>query len=189
MREISANLDGDGRSHSGAAAVRLVMLTLWLGAPVHAEIARLETSTDTQRNGRELQKWIDELSASVIVRSPMFARSDVLFATGTAELDAVSRADLEELAGFLIEYPNHIAIIEGHTDDTGTNDDNHLLSQRRADAVKSYLVDKGVDSKRLWAFGKGEGLPVADNGSESGRQQNRRAAVLVQRQARPPSAP
>lgn len=187
MRGLPTHFDGDGRRSGGTVSLSVALLALWMSAPLQARITGLETSTDALRNGRELQEQIAALSASVTPRSPMFVRGDVLFAAGTAELDAVSRADLQELADFLIEYPSHIAIIEGHTDGTGTDDDNQVLSQRRADAVKSYLVDCGVDPKRLLAFGRGEGLPIADNRSEQGREQNRRAAVTVRSQSHPPA--
>lgn len=185
VREISTDSGRDARGGIGASMLSLATLLLWTAAPLQAEVARLETSTDTERNGRELQKQIDELSDSVTERSRMLVRDDVLFATGTAELDGMSRAHLRELANFLIRYPSHIAIIEGHTDSAGTDEANHVLSQRRADAVKSYLVRRGVDPKRLLAFGKGEELPVADNGSAQGRQQNRRAAVTVENSSVP----
>ena len=70
-------------------------------------------------------------------------------------------------------------IIEGHTDNVGSEDFNLGLSQRRADAVRSYLLQQGVDASRIEASGMGEGVPVASNGTATGRQQNRRVEIII----------
>jgi outer membrane protein OmpA-like peptidoglycan-associated protein len=70
-------------------------------------------------------------------------------------------------------------IIEGYTDSVGNDDYNRGLSERRAGAVRSYLVDQGVSSARLTASGKGASDPVASNDTASGRQQNRRVEVII----------
>ena len=70
-------------------------------------------------------------------------------------------------------------MIEGHTDNIGTDDYNQGLSQRRADSVRSYLVRQGVDGDRLTAVGAGESAPVAGNESATGRQLNRRVEVII----------
>jgi OOP family OmpA-OmpF porin len=68
-------------------------------------------------------------------------------------------------------------VVEGHTDSVGNDDYNQKLSQRRADAVRKYLVDKGIAGARLTATGLGETQPVADNGTADGRAQNRRVVL------------
>jgi OOP family OmpA-OmpF porin len=68
-------------------------------------------------------------------------------------------------------------VIEGHTDSVGNDDYNLKLSQRRADAVRQYLLDKGVAGARLEAKGFGESQPVADNKTVEGRAQNRRVIL------------
>jgi outer membrane protein OmpA-like peptidoglycan-associated protein len=77
------------------------------------------------------------------------------------------------------EYPQRTAAIEGFTDSMGGEDMNQSLSQRRADAVKNYLVGQGVGTARLSSSGKGENSPVADNDSAAGRQQNRRVEIII----------
>jgi len=78
------------------------------------------------------------------------------------------------------DYPAVKAIIEAHTDSTGTDQYNQLLSERRADAVFEMLVDKyGVNPTQLSAVGRGESMPVASNSTDEGRAQNRRVELIM----------
>jgi outer membrane protein OmpA-like peptidoglycan-associated protein len=70
-------------------------------------------------------------------------------------------------------------LIEGHTDNVGSDETNLNLSQRRANSVQSYLVSQGVNAARLSSSGLGEGSPVADNDTDTGRQQNRRVELII----------
>lgn len=79
----------------------------------------------------------------------------------------------------LAENPNRTAILEGFTDNRGSEDSNLALSQRRADSVMRYLVGCGVPSERLSSSGRGENAPVADNESVAGRKQNRRVEITL----------
>jgi OOP family OmpA-OmpF porin len=81
---------------------------------------------------------------------------------------------LDEAANVLAEFPGVKIAIVGHTDNVGTEDFNLDLSRRRAEAVKAYLVKKGVDADRITTDGKGPNAPIADNATEEGRAQNRR---------------
>jgi len=128
----------------------------------------------------ELQKQIDGLQARVTDRGLVLTLGDVLFSSGSAELNSGGDAHLGKLAVFLNKYMDRTAMIEGHTDSIGGEDYNLGLSQRRASAVKSYLVNEGIDSSRLSASGKGKDDPVADNSTATGRQQNRRVEVIIQ---------
>jgi len=109
--------------------------------------------------------------------------SDVLFAVDSASLTPASRQTLEEVAAVLAEYSKTAVVVQGHTDSTGSEQHNQALSERRAAAVRAYLVARGVDAERLAAFGYGEDMPVASNASASGRQQNRRVDVLLKARA------
>ena len=71
------------------------------------------------------------------------------------------------------------AQIVGHTDSVGRNENSQSLSERRADAVKIYLVDRGVASSGLTASGQCERSPIGDNGSTAGREQNRRVEATI----------
>ncbi|MDZ4348836.1 MAG: OmpA family protein [Xanthomonadaceae bacterium] len=126
-----------------------------------------------------LQRRIAELDARETDRGLVVTLGDVLFATGRAELKGGAIGNLSKLAGFLSEYPDRSVSIEGHTDSVGSESSNMRLSQRRADAVKAYLIGQGIAPHRLAALGKGEGYPVSDNDTATGRQQNRRVEVVI----------
>lgn len=70
-------------------------------------------------------------------------------------------------------------VVEGHTDAVGSDEYNRELSAKRAEAVKRYLVEKGIDGSLVTAVGKGETEPVADNGTDEGRQANRRVKITA----------
>jgi outer membrane protein OmpA-like peptidoglycan-associated protein len=151
-------------------------------ARVEAEVAR--TEADIARMdatmARQEADQLRELNAQNTERGMVVTLGDVLFDTGKADLKGGATSNLQKLAAFLKQYQDRTVIIEGHTDNVGSEDLNHGLSQRRADAVKSYLVKEGVDSGRLQAAGKGESQPVANNNSPAGRQQNRRVEVIIE---------
>jgi outer membrane protein OmpA-like peptidoglycan-associated protein len=128
----------------------------------------------------DLQKQIDGLQARVTDRGLVLTLGDVLFSSGNANLNSGGDSHLGRLAVFLNKYMDRTALIVGYTDNIGGEDYNLGLSQRRADAVKFYLVNQGVDSGRLSSSGMGKGSPVADNSSATGRQQNRRVEVIIQ---------
>lgn len=142
-----------------------------------------DATADAQRNAQELQRQVDELQAKVTDRGLVLTLGDVLFTSGTAQLNIGSSGNLGKLAGFLDAHPERTVVIEGHTDSIGSEDYNQGLSQRRAEAVKSYLVGQGVGASRLTASGKGKSSPVGDNSSATGRQQNRRVEVIIDNSA------
>lgn len=148
-------------------------------ARMDADRARLDTQAARDQS-EELQRQIDELNARATERGLVITLGDLLFATGKSELKGSASAHLSKLAGFLNEHSDRNVIIEGHTDSVGSETSNYSLSERRADAVKRYLTGQGVDADRIRTSGLGEGVPVADNESASGRQQNRRVEVIIE---------
>ena len=87
---------------------------------------------------------------------------------------------MAKVGDFLKKYPTTTAVIEGHTDNVGTPEHNMDLSQRRAESVVNYLVEKfGIDRSRLTAKGYGETRPVADNSTDEGKQKNRRIEAII----------
>jgi outer membrane protein OmpA-like peptidoglycan-associated protein len=127
----------------------------------------------------EVLHQVEELKANVTERGLIVSLGDVLFVNGKSDLKADVGAELARLVAFLRDDPGCTVMIEGYTDSAGSEDYNFGLSQRRADAVKSYLVEHGIAERRLLALGKGESKPVAGNDSAIGRQQNRRVEVTV----------
>jgi outer membrane protein OmpA-like peptidoglycan-associated protein len=104
----------------------------------------------------------------------------VLFPSGGTTLSSPARQSLDRVAQALSAQPTESQIvIEGHTDARGSDQRNQQLSQQRAEAVRDYLVQRGVDSQRLAAVGRGEAAPIADNDSAEGRATNRRVEIVV----------
>jgi len=127
----------------------------------------------------ELRRQLTELNAKQTERGLVVTLGDVLFETGKSDLRGAATANLNKLAGLLAQYPERSLVIEGHTDNVGSESYNLTLSQNRADSVKAFLLNQGVASNRITAFGKGEGSPVASNDSASGRQMNRRVEIII----------
>jgi len=153
-------------------------------ARANAASSQLQASEQQQR-AADLQKQIDGMNAKVTERGVVLTLGDVLFTSGQASLQPSAAGNLNKLVTFLANYPDRTVMVEGHTDSVGTEDYNQGLSQRRAEAVKSYLVGQGVGPIRLTALGKGEAGAVASNDSPDGRQQNRRVEVVI---SNPPAA-
>lgn len=108
----------------------------------------------------------------------------VLFVSGKAELLPIARRKLDEVAKVLKDTNSDQQIsVEGFTDSQGSDDFNQRLSQDRADAVRSYLVQQGVPSQRITAVGRGEASPVASNDTAEGRANNRRVEIVLGREA------
>jgi outer membrane protein OmpA-like peptidoglycan-associated protein len=104
----------------------------------------------------------------------------VLFPSGNDVLSPIARQSLDRVAGVLTDQPPEKPItVEGYTDSRGSDTFNQQLSQRRADAVRGYLVTKGVQSERIQAAGRGEASPIATNDTADGRASNRRVEIVI----------
>jgi outer membrane protein OmpA-like peptidoglycan-associated protein len=114
-----------------------------------------------------------------LARDGRVATQGILFATNSARIRPESTPTLEEIARMLTDHPELRLGIEGHTDSEGETADNQVLSEQRAAAVRTYLVETHrVNATRLQAVGHGESRPAADNGTPEGRQQNRRVELI-----------
>ena len=105
--------------------------------------------------------------------------TDVNFKTGSAELTASSYPYLDTIAKSLSDYPELLLTITGHTDSDGTDEYNQALSDKRADSVKTYLVNKGIADNKIISVGKGESEPIATNDTKEGKEKNRRVVFTL----------
>jgi OmpA-OmpF porin, OOP family len=108
-----------------------------------------------------------------------YTLDNVHFDVGKATLRPESFTELEELVAYLKNKEDIKIEIAGHTDNVGKDADNLKLSQQRADAIRNYVLKKGIQPSRVTAKGYGTAEPVADNDTDEGRQLNRRTEVRV----------
>jgi outer membrane protein OmpA-like peptidoglycan-associated protein len=118
---------------------------------------------------------ITNTGSQLIVTMPQ----DILFATGSATLTQTLQGDLQDVANSLNRYPNTTINVVGHTDSTGTAEYNLDLSQRRAQAVASVLINAGVAPSRIRVTGMGENQPIATNQTTAGMALNRRVELII----------
>lgn len=125
------------------------------------------------------ERELKELNAQKTERGLVITLGDVLFNTNKAQLKSGGMHNVQKLADFLNQYPQHKVLVEGHTDSTGSDSYNQKLSERRANAVRTALIDQGVGSERVTTRGYGEAYPVAGNDTAAGRQLNRRVEIVL----------
>lgn len=145
-----------------------------------ADRLRAQAEQDRTQLRERLETQLNRvLETTNTVRGLIVNMSDVLFDTGQYTLKPLTRETLARISGILSMQPDLRIEVEGHTDDVGTDDYNQVLSERRAQAVRSYLVEQGIASGAITAIGLGEARPKADNQTAEGRQQNRRVELIV----------
>ena len=105
--------------------------------------------------------------------------ADAFFDFDKAVLKPEGKAKLDDLVGKIKAINLEVIIAVGHTDSVGADAYNQKLSVRRSEAVKAYLVTKGIEKNRVYTEGKGEKQPVADNKTTEGRAKNRRVEIEV----------
>jgi outer membrane protein OmpA-like peptidoglycan-associated protein len=154
-------------------------------------LAKQKQMTEEERQKRieaerKAQDAMDALSKSLAVKADtrgtvITLSGGVLFATGQATILPGAQAQLNQVADALKTQAEHHFTIEGHTDNQGTDAINNDLSNRRANAVRDYLVVRGVAAAAITAQGVGSTRPVADNKTTEGRAMNRRVEIVVDR--------
>ncbi|MCU7872390.1 MAG: OmpA family protein [Candidatus Thiodiazotropha sp. (ex Lucinoma borealis)] len=126
-----------------------------------------------------LRLELAELQAKKTERGMVMTLGDVLFSTGKTELLPGAMSTINKLAKFLAEYPEKTVLVEGHTDNVGSDAFNQDLSERRALSVKNALMQADVDGSRIDTLGMGETTPVTDNSTSAGRLKNRRVEIVI----------
>jgi outer membrane protein OmpA-like peptidoglycan-associated protein len=124
------------------------------------------------------QQQLADLQAKKTDRGMVVTLGDVLFDTGQATLKPGAQLAMNRLATFLSANPETRILIEGHTDSVGSEEYNEVLSERRARAVATELISRGIPADQLQTVGRGKGYPVASNTTAEGRQQNRRVEIV-----------
>jgi outer membrane protein OmpA-like peptidoglycan-associated protein len=142
-----------------------------------AELARRQADEASER-AKSLQEELEALKAKPTPRGMVLTLGDVLFDTAQATLKPGAYPTIEKVAEVLKAEPDRRLTIEGHTDSVGEEGYNQELSQRRAAAVRTALLERGVGSEQIIATGKGESFPIASNDNAGGRQQNRRVELI-----------
>ena len=153
----------------------------------HTDPLKADTDGGSVVDGIEVAAGTDPLLASddvpakdelVVDIGKAIALDGVVFTTGSATLGSESKEILEKAYTTLARNPSVVVEIRGHTDNSGKRSANLALSQARADAVRNYLIAKGIDATRLTAKGYGPDAPAASNATPEGRQKNRRIEFL-----------
>lgn len=126
-----------------------------------------------QINGAQVESINDGQAIKVTFES------GILFATNSSSLNTASQSSLTQFANSLKNNPDTDVQIIGHTDNTGSDATNNPLSEKRAQSVYYYLIQRGVPSNRISSTGMGSTQPIADNSSVNGRAQNRRVEIFI----------
>lgn len=141
--------------------------------------AQLAAAQSAEAKAARLQRQLTELEAKQTERGMVLTLGDVLFDTGKAELNPGAFGPIDRLATFMRENPERTLVVEGYTDSVGSDAYNLSLSQRRADAVRAALLERGIDGSRITTSGMGKANPVAGNDTAAGRQRNRRVEIVI----------
>jgi len=126
-----------------------------------------------------LRRELTTIASTSTKRGIVLTLPDGFFELDKAELRVDARTDLIAVAAYLKDHPGRKALIEGHTDSSGTTSHNVELSRQRGTAVEAFLLKNGVDPERVEVRGLGERHPVATNRTAAGRQQNRRVEIVM----------
>lgn len=144
-----------------------------------AELAAANTSAaENQATIQQQAMQLELLNAKQTKRGMVVTLGDVLFGSNQSKLKSGGARNVKKLADFLNEYPKQRVMIEGYTDSTGNSERNQLLSEHRANSVRSALLAAGVNADQINTRGYGAQFPVTENNTTSGRQMNRRVEII-----------
>jgi outer membrane protein OmpA-like peptidoglycan-associated protein len=179
--ELSRAREAQMKAEADAAALKAKVEADALKAKEEAANAEAERARRAAEELRaQLLRQLNQiLETKDTPRGLVVTMADVLFDVGKYDLRPATREKLARLSGIVLAHKGLQLDIEGHTDSTGSDDMNQTLSERRAGSVRSYLVQQGLDADCVTAKGFGKTMPVSDNSTAAGRQQNRRVEIIV----------
>jgi cytochrome c oxidase subunit 2 len=134
---------------------------------------------EIQQRKQEFNDAVDKALSAEEAAEKIIRLKYVNFETGSANLTALSRYELDNLVTALNKYSAVTIEVAGHTDNNGAADANMLLSQNRAASVYNYLIDNGIAAERLRSAGYGQNNPVDSNDTDEGRANNRRTEFKI----------
>lgn len=155
------------------ARAELALHTLELLAPSLAEREREELRSSL------LEQFNRILPTTDTPQGLKVNIADVLFATGKYDLQPATREALAKFSGIVIAHPGLRMAVGGYTDSVGGDTFNLTLSENRANAVKAYLINQGIDPGAITSSGYGKSHPEGDNSTAAGRQLNRRVEIMI----------
>ena len=158
--EARSQQDAQSAAQAQQAAAQSELEKQQLRAALLQQFNRILPTTDTPRG----------LKANL---------ADVLFATGKYELQPTAREALAKFSGIVVAHPGLKLRVEGYTDTVGGDTYNQTLSENRANSVRAYLINQGIEPTAITAIGYGKSNPVANNDTAAGRQQNRRVEIII----------
>ncbi|MBF0100202.1 MAG: OmpA family protein [Desulfobacterales bacterium] len=157
-----------------------------IGAAIGAAIGGASGAGVGNMMDRQEQQYRQALAASeaaaVQRQGNMLAivfKGDVTFDTNSTFVRPGLLSEVDRIAQIMVQYPQTVIRVEGHTDSIGSEQYNQQLSERRAESVKNLLIQRGVNPYNIMAIGYGKTLPVASNATPEGRQRNRRVEIKV----------
>lgn len=153
-------------------------------AQLNVDLARAQTREQSAIAARQnLAQQAPQIELSARNRSSgggqTIATLDLPFETGSATLRPGASARLDPVVSALQKQPNEQVTVRGFTDNLGSEETNQRLSQQRAEAVRAYLISRGIPADKVIAQGLGESLPIASNNTAAGRARNRRVEIQV----------
>jgi outer membrane protein OmpA-like peptidoglycan-associated protein len=189
-RRVKESTDAEARNVKGLADAEA--LRVKQQADADAEALRVKEATDAEaRRVKDLadaearrlaeQKSHDTNTLIILERGKTVVLKGVTFEFNKATLTNESETTLTMAYNALIANPDAQVVVTGHTDNVGGQQSNQVLSLKRAQAVRNWLVNKGIASNRMRTVGKGKNEPVASNETDAGRAENRRIEFFVQR--------
>jgi outer membrane protein OmpA-like peptidoglycan-associated protein len=179
--EIAAAKQAQLKAEAEVAAVKAQAEANALKAKEEAARAEAERARKDAADLRAqlLEQFNRVLETRDTPRGLVVNMGDVLFAFGKYDLSPEAREKLAKLSGIILAHSGLSLAVEGHTDNVGSDEMNQKLSEKRADTVRAYLIQQGLNEGTVTSEGFGKSMPVVDNDTPAGRQKNRRVEIIV----------